>query len=60
MDDCLWMYQDSPEKLRKMDYCNEVEGFINYALSNGEILVEVVLDIHVKGVKIKKFINLDV
>jgi hypothetical protein len=26
----------------------------------GEILVEVVLDIHVKGVKIKKFINLDV
>jgi len=34
MDYCLWMYQDSPEKLRKMDYCNQVEGFINYALSN--------------------------
>ena len=28
------MYQDSPEGLRKMNYCNEVEGFINYTLSN--------------------------
>jgi hypothetical protein len=34
MDDCSWMYQDSPEGLCMRDYYNEIEGFINYALSN--------------------------
>jgi hypothetical protein len=34
MDDRSCMYQDSPEGLRMMDYYNEVQGFINYALSN--------------------------
>jgi len=34
MDDHSWMYRDSPEGLRKIDYCNEVQSFINYALSN--------------------------
>jgi hypothetical protein len=34
MDDCSWMYQDSPKGLWRMDYCNGVQGFINYALSN--------------------------
>ena len=34
MGDCLWMYRDSLKGLCKMDYCNGVEGFINYALSN--------------------------
>jgi hypothetical protein len=34
MDDCSWMYRDSPQGLRKMDYHNEVQGFINYALFN--------------------------
>ena len=33
MDDCSWN-QVSPEKLRMIDYCNGVEGFINYTLSN--------------------------
>jgi hypothetical protein len=28
------MYQDSLKELRMMDYCNEVENFINYVLSN--------------------------
>jgi len=28
------MYRDSPEELHWMDYCNEIQGFINYALSN--------------------------
>jgi hypothetical protein len=32
------MYQVLPERLRKIDYCNEVEGFINYALSNPRII----------------------
>jgi hypothetical protein len=34
MDNCSWMYQDSPERLSGMDYCNGVKGFINYALSS--------------------------
>ena len=44
MDNRSWMYRDSPQGLRIMDYCNEVHNFINYALSNsrnisGEILL---------------------
>jgi len=44
MDNRSWMYRDSPQGLRMMDYCNEVYNFINYALSNsrnisGEILL---------------------
>ena len=31
MDDRSWMYRDSPEGLRRMDYCNGVQGFINSA-----------------------------
>jgi hypothetical protein len=34
MDCRLWMYRDSPERLHGIDYCNEVEGFVNYTLSN--------------------------
>jgi len=34
MDDCSWMYRDSLQGLRRMDYHNEVQSFINYALSN--------------------------
>jgi len=34
MDDRSWMYQVLPERLRMMNYCIEVEGFINYILSN--------------------------
>jgi hypothetical protein len=33
MDDCSWMYRDSPQGLRRMDYCNGVQGFINFATS---------------------------
>ena len=33
-DDRLWMYRDSLQGLRMMDYCNGVQGFINYAISN--------------------------
>ena len=33
MDDHSWMYSVSPEGLCRIDYCNVVEGFINYALS---------------------------
>jgi len=33
MDDRSWMYLDSPQELRMMDYCNGVQGFINFATS---------------------------
>jgi hypothetical protein len=33
MDDRSWMYGDSPQGLRRMDYCKGVQGFINFATS---------------------------
>jgi len=33
MNDRSWMYQDSPQGLRRMDYCNGVQSFINFAIS---------------------------
>ena len=34
MGDHFFMYQVTPEGLHMMNYCNRVESFINYALSN--------------------------
>jgi hypothetical protein len=34
MNNCFLMYRVSTKRLRKMNYCNGVEDFINYALSN--------------------------
>jgi len=31
--DRSWMYRDSPQGLQRMDYCNGVQGFINFATS---------------------------
>jgi hypothetical protein len=28
-----WMYWDSPQEVRRMDYYNEVQGFINFTTS---------------------------
>jgi len=33
MDGRSWMYRDSPQGLRRMDYCNGVQGFINFTTS---------------------------
>jgi len=33
MDDRSWMCRDSPQGLRRMNYCNGVQGFINFATS---------------------------
>jgi len=33
MDDRSWMNRDSPQGLRRMDYCNGVQGFINFVTS---------------------------
>jgi len=34
MDNRSWMYKDSPQELQGMDYCNRVQGFVNYIPSN--------------------------
>jgi len=33
LDDRSWMYRDSPQGLRRMDYYNGVQGFINFTTS---------------------------
>ena len=33
VDDRSWMYQNSPQGLRRIDYCNGVQGFINFTTS---------------------------
>jgi len=33
MDDRSWMYRDSPQELGWMNYCNGVQGFINFTTS---------------------------
>jgi len=33
MDDYSWIYRDSPQELRMMNYCNGIQGFINYITS---------------------------
>jgi hypothetical protein len=60
MDDCSWMYQVSPEGLHKMNYCNEVESFINYAQSNLKNISVDDIRCPYKRYKNKKFLDLDV
>jgi hypothetical protein len=61
MNDFSWMYWVSPEGLRRMDYYNRVESFINYALFNprnisrGEII-----RCPCKRCKKKKFLDPDI
>jgi len=43
MDDCSWMYRDSPQGLRVMDYCNGVKGFINFTTSIPIIFFQIYL-----------------
>jgi hypothetical protein len=49
------MYQVSLESRRMMDYCNKIESFINMHHLIQKILVETILNVHVRGVKIKSF-----
>jgi hypothetical protein len=60
MDDCSWMYRDSPERLCRMDYCNWVEAFINYTLSNPKNISGGDIRCPCKKYKNKKFLDLDV
>jgi len=60
MDNRSWMYRDSPQRLWRMDYCNKVQGFINYALSNPRNISGDNIRCSCKKYKNKKFIDLDV
>jgi hypothetical protein len=40
MDDYSWIYRNSPQGMRMMDYCNGVQGFINYSLFNPRTISE--------------------
>jgi hypothetical protein len=57
MNDPSWMYRDSPEALHMMNYCNGIEGFINYTLSNPRIFSGGGIRCPCKKCKNKKFLN---
>jgi hypothetical protein len=54
------MYQVSPKGLHMIDYCNEVESFINYTLFNPKNISGGDISCLCKRCKNKKFLNLDV
>jgi hypothetical protein len=60
MDNRSWMYRDSPERLRKMNYCNGVQCFINYTLSNLRNISGDSIRYPCKRCKNKKFLDPDV
>jgi hypothetical protein len=60
MSDCSWMYWVLPKELHMMNYCNDVEGLINYALSNPKNISEGNIRCPCKSCKNKKFLNPDV
>ena len=60
MDDHSWMYRDSPQELRKMDYCNRVQGFINFATSISRNFTEDGIKCPCKKCENKKYLHLDV
>jgi len=50
------MYRDSSERLRMMDYCNGVDDFISYALSNLKNINGDGIDVHLREVRLKSFL----
>jgi len=60
MDDYSWMYQVSSGGLRKIYYCNRVEGFIKYTLSNKKNISGCGIRCPCKRCKNKKFLDPDV
>jgi len=57
MDDRSWMYRDSPQGLRRMDYCNRVQGFINFAISIPRNFTEGGIRCPCRKCKNKKFLH---
>jgi len=60
MDDRSLMYRDSLQGLQMMDYCNKIQGFINYTLSNSRNISGGGIRCPCKRCKNKKFLDLDV
>ena len=60
MDDHSWMYRDSPQGLRSLDYCNVVQGFINYAISNPRNVSESGIKCPCKRCENKRYLDSDV
>jgi hypothetical protein len=60
MDDRSWMYRNSLEGLCRMNYCNKVKGFINYAQSNPRNISGCGIRCSCKRCKNKKFFDLNV
>jgi hypothetical protein len=60
MDGHSWMCWDSPERLRRMNYCTRIEGFINYTLSNPINISWGGIRCPCKRFKNKKFLDLDI
>jgi len=60
MDDCSWMYRDSPQGLRRMDYCNGVRGFINFETSIPRNFTRGSIRCPCKKYKNKKYLHPDV
>ena len=57
MDDYSWIYRNSPQGMRMMDYCNGVQGFINYSLFNPRTISEEGIRCSCKRCKNKKFLD---
>ena len=60
MHDRSWIYRDSPQELRTIDYCNEVQSFINYAISNSRNISGGGIRCPCKRSKNKKSLNTDI
>jgi len=60
MDDRSLMYRDSPQGLRRMDYCNEVQGFINFTTSIPRNFTDGGIRCPCRKCKNKKFLHSDV
>ena len=60
MNDRSLMYRDSPQGLRRMNYCNEVQSFINYATSIPINISGSGIRCPCKRCKNKKFLDPDV
>ncbi|KAL9383617.1 hypothetical protein Peur_023940 [Populus x canadensis] len=60
MDDRSWMYRDSPQGLQRMDYCNGVQGFINFATSIPRNFTGGGIKCPCRKCENKKYLHLDV
>jgi len=60
MDDRSWMYRDSPQGLRRMDYCYGVQGFINFVTSISRNFTDGGIRCSCKKCKNLKFLHQDV